>query len=61
MPSSKLKTTEKSLRSLCQKSPLLRFTDHVKDNEDVSGLLEDLQEVINDYQVRSWCLHYSRC
>lgn len=51
--SSKLKTTEEALRSLHQKSALLRFTDHVQDNGDVSGLLEDLQEAINDYQVCS--------
>ena len=49
---SKLKTVEETLRSLHQKSVLLRFTDHVQDNEDVSGLLEDLQEAISDYQVR---------
>jgi len=36
---------------LNQKSAILRFADHVQDSEDVSGLLEDLQEVINDYQM----------
>ena len=51
MFSSKLKTTEETLQSLYEKSALIRFTDHVQDNEDVSGLLEDLQEAINDYQV----------
>lgn len=50
---SKIKTTEESLQSLYQKSALLRFTDHVQDNEDVSALLEVLQETINDFQVGS--------
>ncbi|KAF9786263.1 hypothetical protein BJ322DRAFT_775760 [Thelephora terrestris] len=47
----KLTATEETLQSLTQKSALLRFTDHVQDNEDVSGLLEDLREAINDYQM----------
>ena len=46
-----MKNTEETLRSLHQKSALLTFIDHVRDNKDVSGLLEDLQEAINDYQV----------
>lgn len=53
MSFSQLKTTEETLRLLYEKSALLRFTDHVRDNKDVSGLLEDLQEAINDYQVCS--------
>ena len=32
---------------------LLRVVDNDQDGEDVSGLLEDLQEAINDYMVRS--------
>jgi len=52
-PPSTLKTIGETLGSLEQKSALLRFTDHVQDNEEVSGLLEDLQEAINDYQVCS--------
>ena len=46
-----MKSTEGTLRSLNQKSALLTFIDHVPDNENVSRLLEDLQEAINDYQV----------
>ena len=53
MTSSQLKATEETLQLLYQKSALVRFTDHVQDNEDVSGLLEDLQEAINVYQVCS--------
>ena len=34
---------------LCEKPQL----DHVQDDEDVSGLLEDTREAISDYQVRS--------
>ena len=46
-----MRNTEETLQSLYQKSALLRITDHVRDNEAVSGLLEDLREAINDYQV----------
>ena len=31
---------------------LLRLVDNAQDGEDVSGLLEDLQEAVNDYMVR---------
>ena len=31
----------------------LRFLDNAQDGEDVNGLLEDLQEAVNDYMVRS--------
>ena len=34
-------------------SALLRFTDRVQANEDVSGILEDLQEAIINYGVCS--------
>ena len=41
----------------------LRYLDNVQDTEDVNGLLEDLQEALNDYMVCpqlhlypfSWC------
>ena len=58
---STFKTIGEALSSLDQKSALLRFTDHVQDNEEVSGLLEDLREVIDDYKVRSPPWHTSRC
>ena len=44
---------EEQLRSLGRKPAIARFVDHVQDDEDVSGILEDLQETINDYQVCS--------
>ena len=50
-----MKSTGETLQSLYQKSALLHITDHVRDNEAVSGLLQDLREAINDYQV---CLRY---
>lgn len=52
-PPSTLKNIEEELRSLGEKSATLRYLDDVQDGEDVSGLLEDLQEAVNDYMVRS--------
>ena len=52
-PPSKLKDIEEQLRLLGGKSVALRCLDDVQDGEDVSGLLEDLQEAANDYMVRS--------
>jgi len=52
-PPRKLEGIEEQLRSLHAKSALLRFVDNAQDSEDVSGLLEDLQEAVNDYMVRS--------
>ena len=40
------------MRSLHEKPVPLRYLDNVQDSEDVSGLLEDLQEAVNDYLVR---------
>ena len=50
---SKLKDIEEQLRSLHEKPVPLRIIDNVQDGEDVTGLLEDLQEAVNDYMVRS--------
>ena len=50
----KLQSIEGQLRSLRGKSASLRFLDNAQDGEDVRGLLEDLQEAVNDYMVRSW-------
>ena len=50
---SKLKDIEEQLRSLHEKSVPLRFLDNAQDGEDVNGLLEDLQEAINNYLVCS--------
>jgi len=52
-PPSKLGEIEERLGSLDGKSVPLRYLDSVQDSEDVSGLLEDLQEAVNDYMVRS--------
>jgi len=52
-PPSKLKEIEEQIQSLHGKSALQRLVDSVQDSEDVSGLLEDLQEAVNDYMVRS--------
>jgi len=41
------------LQSLKEKSSLRQFADHAQDDEDVTGLLEDIQEAISDYQVCS--------
>ena len=51
--SSKLKDIEEQIRTLHGKSAFQRLADSVQDNEDVNGLLEDLQEAVNDYMVRS--------
>ena len=52
-PPSKLGEIEERLGSLDGKSVPLRYLDNIQDGEDVSGLLEDLQEAVNDYMVRS--------
>jgi len=52
-PPSKLEDIEEQLRSLREESALLRLVDNAQDSEDVSGLLEDLQDAVDDYMVRS--------
>ncbi|KAF9786828.1 hypothetical protein BJ322DRAFT_1217819 [Thelephora terrestris] len=47
----KMETIEKTWRSLHPKSPGLRVTDYIHNREDVFGLLEDLREAIDDYQM----------
>lgn len=51
-PPRKLKDIEEQLTSLGEKSVPLRYLDNAQDGEDVNGLLEDLQEAVNDYMVR---------
>ena len=51
--SRKLKDIEEQLRSLHEKFLLLRLVDNAQDGDDVSGLLEDLREAVNDYMVRT--------
>jgi len=50
-PPSKLKEVNEQLLLLGGNSNPLRYLDSVQDSEDVRGLLEDLQEAINDYMV----------
>jgi len=52
-PPSKLGEIKERLGSLDGRSVPLRYLDNIQDGEDVSGLLEDLQEAVNDYMVRS--------
>ena len=52
-PHSKLEDIEEQLRSLREESALLRLVDNAQDSKDVSGLLEDLQEAVDNYMVRS--------
>ena len=52
-PSSKLKGIGERVQTLDGKSAPLRYLDNAQDSEDVNGLLEDLQEAVNDYLVRS--------
>ena len=52
-PPRKLKDIEERLRSLDGKPALLRLADNAQNSEDVDGLLEDLQEAVNEYMVRS--------
>jgi len=59
--SSKFEDIEGQLRSLSEKPRLQRFADHAQDDEEVSGLIEDLREAISDYQVRLSPRHHSRC
>ena len=47
----KLKDIEGQLRSLYGRSRLQRVANYFQDDEDVLGLLEDLQEVISNYEV----------
>ena len=48
---SKLKDIGEQLWSLHEKAAILRLVDSAQDSEDVTGLLEDLQEAVNDYMV----------
>jgi len=50
-PHSKLEDIKGQLLSLHGKSALQRFADNIQDGGDVSGLLGDLQEAVNDYMV----------
>ena len=52
-PLSKLDAIREQLRLFSEKSGLLLPADHVQGREDAFRLLEDIQEVILDYQVRS--------
>ncbi|KAF9644484.1 hypothetical protein BDM02DRAFT_3174579 [Thelephora ganbajun] len=56
----KFKDIEGRLRSLSEKPRLQRLDEHVQDSEDVSGLLEDIREIISDYQVVQQMEMYKR-
>ncbi|KAF9644990.1 hypothetical protein BDM02DRAFT_3121009 [Thelephora ganbajun] len=49
----KFRGIEGQLRSLSEKHGVRRLVDHIQDDEEVSGLLEDIREIISDYQVCS--------
>ena len=53
VPSSSFKDIEGRLRPLSERSRVQQLAEHVQENETISGLLEDLQEDINNYRVRS--------
>ena len=57
--SSKLEDIEVQLRSLREESALLRLVENTRDSEDVNELLDDLQEAVNGYMVRSRLWHSS--
>ena len=59
-PPRKLEDIKEQLLPLCEKSTPLRVLDNAQDGEDVSRLLEDLQEAVDDYMVRSRLWHSSR-
>ena len=50
---SKLEDIEEQLRSLREESALLQLVDSAQDSSRVSGLLEDLQEAVDEYMVCS--------
>ena len=52
-PISKLDSIREQLRLFSEKPGLLRPADHAQASEDAFQLLEDTQEAILDYQVRS--------
>ena len=52
-PISNLDTIREGLRLFSEKSGLLLSADDIQASEDAFRLLEDIQEAILDYQVRS--------
>ena len=52
-PSSKLDDIRERLRLLSEKQGLPQLTDCVQDDDDLFRCLDDLQEAIFDYRVRS--------
>ncbi|KAF9643223.1 hypothetical protein BDM02DRAFT_3192003 [Thelephora ganbajun] len=51
---------EGQLQSLSGKLGLRRLDEHVQDDEGVSGLLEDLREIISDYQMTQQIAMYKQ-
>ncbi|KAF9644549.1 hypothetical protein BDM02DRAFT_3121687 [Thelephora ganbajun] len=56
----KFRGIEGQLRSLSEKSMLQRLADHVQDDEEVSELIEDAQEIIFDYQMAQQTAMYEQ-
>ena len=52
-PSSKLNVVGEQLQLLSENQGLPRLTDDVQDDDDLFRCLDDLQEAILDYRVRS--------
>jgi len=46
---------------MSEKPGLRRFAEHAQDDEEVSGLLDGLQEVISDYLVSPRTRYCPRC
>jgi len=51
-PPSRFKGIKEELQSFAGNSMPLRYFGGVQDGEDIGGLLDDLQEAIDDYMVR---------
>lgn len=60
-PPSKLRDIGGQLQLLHRKSALLQPTNSVQDSEEVSRLLEDLQDTIDNYMVCLQLLYSCQC
>ncbi|KAF9644482.1 hypothetical protein BDM02DRAFT_3150283, partial [Thelephora ganbajun] len=56
----KLGCIEEQLRSLSEEPGLRGLDEHIQDDEEVSGLLEDLRETISDYQMAQQTATYKQ-
>jgi len=60
-PLSGLYDIQSQLKALADKSSGRKFADHVRDHGGVSGLLEKLGKIMEDYRVCSFLTHPSQC